>query len=149
MTKTRGSSGLTLIEVVIAILILAVGVLALAALQTSSLAATGTARDLQELNADARSEMDVWRARLSDPGALYPTIVDGACATRAECQVQISPCVLVNGPQGSAASLDCTLSTVPDPAAHAVKVVVRNARDESRAVTLNSIVMRSTHVSGE
>lgn len=61
MKGPLGKSGLTILEVVIALLVLVVGVLAVAGLQASGLQASRTARALQNMNADARSELEVWR----------------------------------------------------------------------------------------
>ena len=65
----RRDAGLTLLEVIIATLILAVGVIGAAALQSTGLQASRTASIIQQLDADARSVSD--RIRLPQPPRHY------------------------------------------------------------------------------
>lgn len=125
--------GLTLLEVVIAVAILAVGVLAAAGLQANGLRASRAAQQIQALNAEARSELDVWRVRLASETRTEPT--SGTCMTGSQgCSVTLTPCLLVAG------TLDCDRGTVSDPDAQSVTVQVTHA---DRSVTLRSVVYGS------
>jgi Tfp pilus assembly protein PilV len=125
-----GKSGLTILEVVIALLVLVVGVLAVAGLQASGLQASRTARALQNMNADARSELEVWR------GAYLPylTPTSRSCTTTAAgCTVEIRPCVVAGQ------DLECDRPSVTAAAAHAVTVTVE---EEGRVIALTTVVLR-------
>lgn len=124
-------SGLTLVEVVVAILVLAVGVLGAVALQGTSLRANRTATEIQQLTAAARSELDVWRARLES--SVYDGPQDGNClASEAEsCEVRILPCAL------SGTALTCSPGHLSLPVAQSVTVTVKRG---DRDVSLTSVV---------
>lgn len=131
MTPRGLQAGLTLVEVVIALLILVVGVLAVAGLQASGLNATRTAQAMQRLNTTARSEVDVWRsAAMTNEAPLTRS-----CATTGTgCVVEIRPCVVTG-----ARDLDCGVASAAVQAAHAVTVTVT---DDEREVVLRTVVMR-------
>jgi len=132
MTRAaRPTAGLTLVEVMIAVLVLGVGVIGAAGLQATALNATRTAEATQRLAATARSELDVVRGMAfttSEPTTTH-------CVTSATgCTVHVLPClVAIDG------SLDCTLGLVAAPAAHAVTVTVRANDAELR---LRTVVLR-------
>lgn len=122
--------GLTLIEVVIALLILVVAVLAVSGLQASSLRATRTSQIVQDLNGTARAELEAWRAS----SISYTSIANPSCALEPGegCSVEVRPCAF------SSNELDCGAGTVTHPVAHAVTVTVE--RDDA-SVTLGTLVM--------
>src|SRR5690606_19467506 len=111
----RQASGLTLLEVVIAVAVLAIGVLAAAGLQASSLRANRVAQDLQRLDAMASSRLAEWRGiGLSPPvSQTHDCSHDGIT-----CAVVVTPCLAVSG------GLNCELTSVADPVAHAISVTV-------------------------
>lgn len=123
-------AGLTLIEVMVSLVVLTIGVIGAMAIQGTSLRASSVAKEIQELNAAARSELDVWRARLES--SVYDGPQSGSCMAGADgCTVEISPCVVTG------ITLRCDQGTVASPAAQAVTVSVTRGE---RTVTLNSVV---------
>lgn len=125
--------GLTLIEVMIAVVILAVGVIAAAGMQTSGLQATRVAKAVQELNSAATTELDVWRGSYLSS----TTPEKRVCLTVGDdCHVEVLPCVL------SASSLDCTRASVTSPVAHVVTVHVTHVT--GRDLQLTSLVRLET-----
>lgn len=126
----KSQAGLTIVEVVIALLILTVGVLAVAGLQSSGLRATRTAQVLQQLNAGARSEIDVWR------GAPLPYLTPqtrSCSAAEGDCSVEIQSCVV------SGSGLSCDLTSVAEAHAHAITVSLTR---DTKNVTLRTVVLR-------
>ena len=124
--------GLTLIEILVAVMILVVGVLGAAAMQANGLRATRTAQIIQNLDADARSATQLLRQRFAfeTAGSTEPS----SCGAGLEnCTVVVRPCSLNSG------QLNCTSSGVSDPVAQAIEVTVTSGEHE---VTLNSIVLR-------
>ena len=102
----------------------------LSRLQASGLQASRTARALQNKNADARSELEVWR------GAYLPylTPTSRSCTTTAAgCTVEIRPCVVAGQ------DLKCDRPSVTAAAAHAVTVTVE---EEGRVIALTTVVLR-------
>lgn len=129
--RRRGSStsGLTLVEVLVALLVLAVGAFAVVGLQATGLRTTGVAKDLQELNATAQSELDVWKAA----ALLSPDPLNRTCTMFAtNCTVAIVPCEVSGG------DLACSSVTIANFDAHLVEVTV--ARDD-RQLTLRTVVV--------
>lgn len=131
MTRSASARrGLTLVELIVSIAILAVGVLAAAGLQASGLQGSRTAQRMQALHAEARSELDVWRANLAT--ASYTVPEDGSCLTNSErCSIEIRPCAWLGG------DLDCTQPHVAAPVAQALHVTVA---DGDQSVSLRTIV---------
>lgn len=128
--QARSASGLTLLEVVIAVAILAVGALGAAGLQATGLRATRGAQDIQRLNTVARSQVDVWR------GVTFTNTTPSSsdCSTTdIACIVEVRPCALTG------ASLACDLASVAEPVAHAISVTVNSAE---RQVALATVVVR-------
>jgi len=125
------TAGLTLIEVMIAVLVLGVGVIGAAGLQATALNATRTAEATQRLAATARSELDVVRGMAFTTTEATTT----NCVTSATgCTLAVLPCFVASG-----GTLDCTLAMVSEPAAHAVVVhVVENDRE----LRLRTVVLR-------
>ncbi len=124
--------GLTLVEVLIAILILAVGVLGAMLMQTTGLRATRTSQVVQSLNSDARSQIDLMRLRLATEVWTQP--MTGGCdiTGSSTCSVEIRPCIVTGG------QLDCNGSSVSQPAAHAVTV---NVSQQEHSLELSTIVL--------
>jgi len=123
-------TGLTLIEVMIAIVVLAVGVLGAAGLQASALNATRTAEIVKQLDATARSELAVLRGQylhVNEP------VVRPCGREPVGCTVEIRPCLL-----DMAGDLDCTHAIVIDAAAISLTV---SATRGDRNVTLRSLVL--------
>ncbi len=122
--------GLTLVEILVAVMILGVGVLAAAAMQANGLRATQTAQVMQELDAEARSAMAEARTTFRQRHDTTPNTSD--CGPG--CQLEARPCVL------SAGVMNCTVSSTPDPVAYAL--LVRVTRGDN-AVELSSVVERA------
>ena len=126
----RGAAALTVLEVVIALSILAVGILGAAGLQATALRATRSAQELQVINAYASSQLEAWRGlRLAQTS---PDAADCSSDTLT-CTVQVRPCVAMVG------GLACDVGAVPNPAAHAVALTVSSG---NRELTLQSVVTK-------
>lgn len=126
----RGAAALTVLEVVIALSILAVGVLGAAGLQATALRATRSAQELQVINAYATSQLEAWRGlRLAQTS---PDVADCSSETLA-CMVEVRPCVPTAG------GLACDVGAVPNPAAHAVAVIVSSGNHK---LMLQSVVTK-------
>ncbi len=125
--------GLTLVEVMIAVVILTVGVLAAAGMQTSGLQATRVAKAVQELNSAASTEMDVWRGSYLSSTTPETRV---CLTTDSSCEVEVLPCAL------SAGTMDCTRKSVPAPVAHIV--TVRISHQVGRDLELTSLVRMET-----
>lgn len=132
----RASSGLSLIEVVIAVAVLMIGVMAAAQLQGTSLRHTGLAQALNEVTRMARAELELQRhtatiiSDLAEGEAAAPveTVVFDCVSTRPagidSCEVTVEPCTIL---QTSAATLVCG-AEVPAPPAYRITVDVVGQR---------------------
>jgi prepilin-type N-terminal cleavage/methylation domain-containing protein len=129
MTRSRARSGLTLLEVVIAVAVLAVGVLAALGLQGTALNATGRARASQEVSKLAQAELAIRREMTLAP------VTNQACRTIVPtgygCTVTVSACSLASS------TFSCT-GTIATPVAHFVTVNVTGPR--SPVLTVNALV---------
>ena len=123
MTQRR-HAGLTLVEVLIAIAVLAIGILAAVGLQTTSLQASSRARIVQEMTKVAESELAIRRSIVS-------TTADVACITPVGtgfgCAVVVTPCAL-----GGGGAFTCPSAS---PSAHRITVTVTGPRNATEAVT--------------
>src|SRR5690625_2375403 len=129
----RRDAGLTLLEVIIATLILAVGVIGAAALQSTGLQASRTASIIQQLDADARSAVSELRVQYADYAGTEARTWDCGTGYDSACSYELRPCSY------SAAGLDCSHGTVVEPVAYGI--TVRTSR-EDHEVVLSTIVMR-------
>lgn len=128
----RSTAGLTLVELLVAITVLAIGVLGAMALQTTGLKATRTSETGQRLNAAARSEVAVMRVRLGSEDWRKGGTT-GCSGTRvADCLVRVTPC------QVAGTALDCSGAVAGEPDAYAVRVTVR---ENDQAAVLNDVVL--------
>lgn len=139
----KGTRGLTLIEVIIAIAILVIGVLGAAQLQGTSLRNTGLAQALNEVTRMARAELELQRHTATivsdlEPGeAALPvdTVVFDCVSARsggiASCEVVVEPCAIVTT---SAPTLVCG-SGVPSPPAYRITVDVEGQRGASLSIS--------------
>lgn len=103
--RTRGlAAGITLVEVLIAIVVLAVGIATLVQLQANSLRHTTLAQALNETTRLVRGELEWQRQTALAPGDIECSylIPDGFSS----CTVEITPCSLVFGESGPS-SLVC------------------------------------------
>lgn len=130
----KASAGLTLIEVLIAIVVLAVGVLAAASMQTGALSASNRARVAQELTNTARTEMERQRQFVRPgvdpaPDCLSKDIVPSGYT----CTVTVAPCRIVSS------ALSCTSGTEP---VVADQVFVRVVGPQSSTAELRTVVAR-------
>lgn len=130
-------SGLTLVEVLVAVAVLAVGVLGAAALQANALRATRTARIVQELDADALSAVNLLRVRYADAEVVAAGRHDCGPGFQNDCSFEVQPCELLAG------QLQCSSSTLSRPDAIALLVTV-SSRDSDHEVQLNTIVRTVT-----
>jgi prepilin-type N-terminal cleavage/methylation domain-containing protein len=128
MTRSRARSGLTLIEVVIAVAVIAVGVLAALGLQSSALSATGTARASQEVSKLAEAELAIRREMTLAPVTQPCRATVPAGYT---CTVTVSACSLGSG------TFSCG-GTIAAPVAHFVTVSVTGPR--SSVLSVNALV---------
>jgi type IV pilus assembly protein PilV len=126
--------GLTIIEVIVALLILTLGVLGAFALQASALQGTRAAITSQGLATAARTEIllqSQFRRTIATP------IVGESCRTPGQsslytCSIAVYPCT------GSATTVTCTNSNVTGLVAHQVRVTVTAA--DGRSVNLSTVV---------
>lgn len=131
MIQRRRSDGLTLIEVVIAIAVLAIGVLAAFAMQVSALQGTRAATINQEMSNIAQSELELQRAfarTISGPGAGL------TCRTAFEqpaytCSVTVRACSFTAG------ALACGGSVTGTPAAWQITVSVQGPQGRQLQVS--------------
>jgi Tfp pilus assembly protein PilV len=117
----KHTSGLGLVEVLIAIVILAVGVLAASGLQTSALKGTRTAKISQTLSNLAQSELQLQQGfvRSVDDPTKGETCRSTSSAEGFSCSsVNIYPCELSSG------ALTCKDGSVSNPVAWQITVVV-------------------------
>ena len=127
--------GMTLLEVIVAIVVLVIGVLAAATMQTNALRATNDARAVQNVTEFARREIELRRQfDLSSSSGTSPECVTeapaGASAAEYKCRVQVRSCTL------SGSALSCG-SNVPNPLAYQITVTVGGPREKT--ITLQTI----------
>ena len=107
------SAGLTLVEVLVAIVVLAVGVLALAQLQAASLRNTALADAINQTTRLVRGELE-WQRQT----AVSPDVTDcevalgGLPAGFSDCSVEILPCALAFT-EGGGGQLVCAEDAAP------------------------------------
>lgn len=130
----RDVIGLGILEVVVALLILTVGVLAAFGLQASSLQGTQSATIIHEMSNIAERELQAQRQfkrRVEDFATQTPT-----CRTSFDdlfgCSVSVFPCSLSGG------TLTCQSATVAGPAAHQITVEVTGP--QNRRVSVSTVV---------
>lgn len=128
----RSKAGLTLVELLVAITVLAVGVLSAMALQTTGLKATRTSETSQQLNAAARSEVAVMRVRLGSEDWRKGGTTGCSGTSVADCLVRVTPCRVAG------TTLDCSGSASGEPDAYAVRVTV--SENDQEAV-LNDVIL--------
>ncbi len=133
----RASQGLTLIEVLIAIVVLAVGVLAAASMQTGALSASNRARVSQELTNTARTEMERQRQFVRPgvdpaPDCLSKNTVPSGYT----CTVTVAPCRVTTTTSPSLSCGTGTGTVVAD------QVTVSVSRPQTPAVTLRTVIAR-------
>lgn len=130
MTRLQDKVGLTLVEVLVALVVLAVGFLAVVGLQATGLRSTRTAQELQTINSTARSELDVWKASTM----ISPSPISRTCTMfPTDCTVTILPCQVMSG------NLVCSNQPVTEFAAHLVTVKVNQGE---RQIALNTVVLK-------
>lgn len=128
----RAAAGLTLVEILVAITILAVGVIGAMTMQSTGLQATRTSEVSQRLNAAARAEIAVMRLRLGSEHWTASGTTGCTTSGAGDCSVAVSLC------RADGATLDCS-STSSEPDAWAVRVTVR---EDGHEVKLDDIVLR-------
>jgi prepilin-type N-terminal cleavage/methylation domain-containing protein len=138
----KSASGLTLIEVLVALVVLAVGVLAAATMQATSLRASNNARAIQEVTKLAEGEIAFRRqANLTtSPGNLATCqSVSSLPTTDHTCQVAVRPCQLSST---TPPAMSCPVGGVAtaDQVADQVTVTVTGQRDET--ITLRTVKAR-------
>ena len=121
------TKGLSLIEVLIAVAVLGIGVLAAAALQQSSLSASSSASITREATRFAESELELQKA-----GVASTCLTTESLPEAYDCQVDITTCSL----QPLGVSCDNSMPVVAD----LVRVTISAPRDTS--VALATVVRR-------
>lgn len=137
----KGERGLTLVEVLIALVVLSVGVMAVASLQATALRANSRAEAIRGVTRVAQAEL-TWQ-RYSEVGpytAENPSPIDGASSyaypclsilpADFACTFEITPCNLVSD------ALTCQRDVV-SPLAYRIAVTASDARGTS--VTLSAV----------
>lgn len=115
--------GLTLVEVIIAIAVLAIGILAALALQSNALRASSTARAIQEVTKIADAELVVRRQGGTGTGCLT------AAPAGYTCTLVVQPCQVVSG----------AFSCGSGSAAQLLTLTVAGPRDQS--ITVSTLVL--------
>lgn len=122
----KSSAGLTLLEVIVALVVLAVGVLLAATMQTSALRASSDASAVQGVTKFAEAEIELRRQiDLTASAGKAPTCITSVTSGYT-CQVEVRACQL------SGSSLSCS-GTGSD--ADQVKVTVSGPRSKTVALT--------------
>ena len=137
--------GFTLIEVLVAIVVLALGVLAAAAMQTSALRASSDARAIQEVTKLAEGEISFRRQndRETYPGHLASCQSVSSLPSGFSCQVVIKPCQLVTtAGTPPTVTMSCPASSVApaDQVADQATVTVMGLRNKT--ITLRTVKAR-------
>lgn len=129
----KSTVGMTLLEVLIAIVVLAVGVLAAAAMQTTALRASGDAKAIQDVTEFAEREIELRRQLdLSTTAGKSATCTSVTpLPTGYTCAVEVRACQL------SGSSLNCT-GTGTD--ADQITVTVSGLREKT--ITLRTVKAR-------
>ena len=129
----RTAAGFSLVEILVAITILAVGIIGAMTMQTTGLQATRSSEVTQRLNEDARSEIRVMRLRLGSE-TWKEAGETGCTASRAgDCKAAVTLC------STTGTDLVCADSITGAPDAFAVRVTVR---EDGHEVILDDIVLR-------
>jgi Tfp pilus assembly protein PilV len=140
MTRSRSRHGISIVEILIAIVFLAVGALAALGLQVSALRGSGTAESIQTLTRIAESEL-LYRRGIDKAGASLANA--GTCRVFVPdsftCAVDIAPCALVSG------AANCSGVAATDAVAHEVTVTTTSTRGQE--VVLTSLVAGIANVS--
>lgn len=133
----KTSSGLTLLELLIAIVVLAVGVLAAASMQTSALSASNRSRVAQEVTNTARTEIE--RQRQFVRSGTAPALASPTCLSTVPsgytCTVTVVPCRIANTPP----VLVCATGT---GTVVADQVTVSVSRPQASPATLRTVIAR-------
>lgn len=124
--------GLTLIEVLIAVMVLGVGVIAAASMQTTSLKASSTARIVQEVTNAARTEMELQRKQVR--GSLSAAPEPCLSNPSYKCEVVVVPCRLISG------VLSCSMAQSGTVVADQITVTV--VGPQASEVRLDTVVAR-------
>jgi prepilin-type N-terminal cleavage/methylation domain-containing protein len=130
----NSAKGLTLLEVLVAIVVLAVGVLMAAAMQTSALRASSDASAIQGVTKIAEAEIELRRQIDLTTTAGKATTCKTAVQTGYTCQVEVRPCQL------SGTALNCT--GVGGSSADADQVVVTVTGSRSKTLALTTVKAR-------
>lgn len=115
----RNRGGLTLVEIAIALFILAVGILAAFGLQTNALRGTRTAEITQTMTNIAESELQLQREferHVTHPVSGETCRSQLQASTGFTCSVDVYPCSLSGG------ALSCVNATVADAVARQITV---------------------------
>lgn len=136
MTRTA-HSGVTLVEIMIAVAIIAIIVLVIASMQGTALRANTQAQRLQTATSLAEAELELQRQRtqlgqLAAPCEIETTGLAGF--DRFSCKVSAYPCRYFAG------TLSCQANGVSDPVAYQLVVEVTGPADTR--VSLQTVVSR-------
>ena len=94
--RTESASGLTVLEVVIAIAVLAMGILAAVTFQASTLHTNRDAQVINQLTRLASTEMELRRQTLVENTGTFPCITAvPAGLAQEDCTVEIVPCGII------------------------------------------------------
>lgn len=136
----KTSPGFTLLEVLVAIVVLAVGVLAAASMQTTALSASNRSRIAQEMTNTARTEAERQRqfARPGTASAEASPACLSTVPTGYTCTVVVVPCRIVSG--SNPLRLSCATTETGPVVADQVTVSV--SRPQTAPVSLRTVIAR-------
>lgn len=131
-SRIQRNEGITLVEVLFAVIILAVGIFALVQMQASSLRNTANAESINRVTRLVRGELE-WQRQT----ALEPSSSD--CSTLipddfAGCTVEVEPCALDFHEDGTA---DFVCGDSVSPSVYRVRVDAQGPRDKN--LTLDTL----------
>lgn len=132
----KASAGLTLLELLVAIVVLAIGVLAAASMQTSALSASNRSRIAQEVTNTARTEAERQRqfVRFGTAPAPPSPVCLSSVPSGYTCTVTVAPCRIVSG------ALTC-MTTATGPVV-ADQVTISVSRPQNSPVLLRTVIAR-------
>jgi prepilin-type N-terminal cleavage/methylation domain-containing protein len=134
-SRVPATDGLTLVEVLVAIVILTVGILALAQFQAASLRNTALAAAINQTTRLVRGELEWQRQTAVSPDVIdCESVLGGLPPGFTNCEVQILPCALVFGEFGGS-TLVCDEEAAPST----FRVTVTAVGPLGQELTLNTL----------
>jgi len=140
-TMKHTQAGFTLLEVLIAIVLVSVGVIMVISMQTTALAGSRSAKENEQATTIARTEMEFQRARSVRAAVTNQNCGSVSGTSAFTCRVTITPCAYTAAATG-AGTFACS-ATASTPVADTVAVTVSWLdKGKTNSVALHSLVRR-------